>query len=100
MKARKLAAFAALALVMSFSVAEARRGGACDGFYRCRCGVTQARHYGFPLVYNGHNLKQAVGWKQAFNQTSPAPGVVLYQHGGGPTGHVSRIVSLQGRCEA
>lgn len=72
----------------------------CDGFHHCRCGVTQARHYNLPLNYKGHNLKQAIEWKRAFPRTAAAPGVVVYQHGGGPTGHVSRIVSLISRCRA
>lgn len=76
------------------------RQGACDGFQRCRCGVTQANYFGLPLDYNGHNLKTAIAWVRAFSHTSAQAGVVMYQRGGGPTGHVSRIVELIGNCTA
>ncbi len=79
----------------------ARRGGRCDGFHGCRCGVTAARLHGLPLNYKGHNLKQAHGYVEAFpRSSSPAPGNIVYQHGGGPTGHVSTIKQVLSRCEA
>jgi len=76
------------------------RGGSCDGIHRCRCGSTQASHFGLPRFYNGHNLWQAVAWIKAFPRTTPHIGAVMYQHGGGPTGHVSRIVAYGGGCRA
>jgi hypothetical protein len=47
-----------------------RRGGACDGFQRCRCGTTAARHFGLPYAYKGFNLKMASEWARAFPHTS------------------------------
>ena len=91
---------------MSPTGAEARmrhhsRGhGSCDGIHGCRCGSTQTSYFGLPRNYNGHNLWRAVEWVHAFRRTTPAPGTVLYQHGGGPSGHVSRIVSLKSACRA
>ena len=86
------------------STAEAKkykRGtGACDGIHRCICGSTQTRYFGLPRIVNGHNLWQAVEWKRAFPHTSPHAGVVMYQHGGGPTGHVSRLVTDPVGCTA
>jgi hypothetical protein len=45
-------------------------GGACDGFQRCRCGTTAARHFGVPYSYKGFNLKMASEWPRAFPHTS------------------------------
>ena len=53
----------------------ARRGGACDGFQRCRCGTTAARHFGLPYAYKGFNLKMASEWAHAFPHTSFHTGV-------------------------
>lgn len=117
MKARVFAAAVAAALIpMLVQPAEAGhrkrhhshlthhhavRSGACDGFHRCRCGVTAARKAGLPLDYKGHNLKRAVEWKHAFPHASmPFVGAVVYQVGGGPSGHVSTIVGLGSRCTA
>ena len=47
----------------------ASRGGACDGFHRCRCGTTAARHYGLAYNHNGMNLKMARAW-YGFQRTS------------------------------
>lgn len=80
----------AMILVATISTAEARR--ACDGFNGCRCGVTAARHNGLPLNYNGHNLKQAVGYIRAFPHTSFGVGAIGYVRHGGPTGHVFSVV--------
>lgn len=77
-----------------------RRHGACDGIHRCICGSTQARYYGLPRIVNGHNLWQAAEWPRAFPHTTAHAGAVMYQHGGGPTGHVSRIVQVTGTCTA
>ena len=52
-----------------------RRGGACDGFQRCRCGTTAARHFGLPYAYKGFNLKLAWEWQRAFPRTSFHVGV-------------------------
>lgn len=41
-----------------------RRGGACDGFQRCRCGTTAARNFGISYAHNGWNLKQAREWRR------------------------------------
>lgn len=54
-------AAASIAVLLSTTLAYAR-GGSCDGFHRCRCGVTAARHAGLPLNYRGLNLKQARDW--------------------------------------
>ncbi len=95
----RIAAMAAFALIALPSTTEAR--GRCDGFHGCRCGVTQARFFGLPLSYNGHNLKQAIEWIRAFPHTSAQPGVVGYQHTHrSPTGHVFRVVSLTGANRA
>lgn len=74
--------------------------GACDGFHRCRCGVTAAQKHGLPLDYLGFNLKRAVEWKEAFRRiAAPTVNAVVYQTGGGPSGHVSTIVGLTNdRC--
>lgn len=53
----------------------ARRGGACDGFHRCRCGTTTARYHGLPYNYNGLNLKMARSY-YAFPRTSFGIGAV------------------------
>ena len=60
----------------------------------------QASHFNLPRIYNGYNLWQAREWTRAFPHTTARAGVVMYQHGGGPTGHVSRIVQLTGSCTA
>jgi hypothetical protein len=97
-------AFAATAIVLS--PAEARgyhrhhHYGACDGFHRCRCGVTQANHFGLPYLYHGYNLKEAIEWVRAFPHTSVHVGAVGYQHSGGRTGHVFRVVGYSGGCTA
>ena len=65
----------------------------CDGFNGCRCGVTAARYNGLPLVYNGINLKQAIGFVRAFPRTSFGSGVIAYFRRGGPTGHVATVVA-------
>lgn len=89
------ALFAFISAITLAIPAEARR---CDGFNGCRCGVTQARHFGLPLNFNGHNLKQASEWARAFPHTGLHVGVVMYRHGLGPTGHVSRVVAVNGGC--
>lgn len=95
------AAIGAAILLLAFTTTgDARRRGNCDGIHRCTCGSTQTRHFGLPRMYKGYNLWQAREWPRAFPRTSPAPGVVIYQRGGGPTGHVSRIVSLLDKCRA
>lgn len=91
-------AIAALALLSLASAAEAR--AKCDGIHRCTCGSTQTRHFNLPRNFNGHNLWRAVEWTRAFPHTTAHPGAVMYQHGGGPSGHVSRIVSVTGPCTA
>lgn len=99
---RTIAIAAALLAVLS-TAAEAKskhRSGACDGIHRCRCGSTQAAHFGLPRNYNGHNLWRASEWPRAFPRTTPRAGVVMYQHGGGPSGHVSRLLTDPVRCIA
>lgn len=46
-----------------------RHTGACDGFHRCRCGTTAARHFGLAYDHNGMNLKKASEW-YGFQRTS------------------------------
>lgn len=77
-----------------------KRHGACDGFQRCRCGVTAARKAGLPLTYNGFNLKRAVEWIRAFPRTSIHAGAVGYVRKGGPSGHVFTVVSYNGGATA
>ena len=91
---------AALVLFPISAEARHRHSGACDGIHRCICGSTQARYYGFPRMYKGHNLWQAIEWTRAFPHTTARAGVVMYQHGGGPTGHVSRILTDPVGCTA
>ena len=90
---------AVLTVVVFTNKADARRGS-CDGIHRCVCGSTQANHFGLPRIFKGHNLWQAVEWVRAFPHTTAHAGAVMYQRGGGPTGHVSRIVSYSGGCSA
>jgi hypothetical protein len=90
MKRTILTAILAVLIVtpLTIQTVEARRGGSCDGIHRCRCGSTQAAHFGFPRNYNGHNLWLASEWPRAFPRTSAHPGAVGYQ-----PGHVFRLVS-------
>lgn len=62
------------------------RGGACDGFTRCRCGTTAARNFGISYAHNGWNLKMASEWRR-FPRTGFAPGVAGVQ-----SHHVLKIV--------
>jgi hypothetical protein len=92
----------AFAMILTIPAAEARHRhhGSCDGIHRCRCGSTQAAHFGFPRIYHTHNLWRAIEWVHAFPRTTAHAGVVMYQHGGGPSGHVSRLVSDPVGCTA
>lgn len=54
----------------------ARRGGSCDGFTRCRCGTTAARHHGLPYQYGKCNLKMASEWGRCFASTTFRVGAV------------------------
>jgi hypothetical protein len=67
--------------------------GACDGIHRCICGSTQARHFGLPRMYHGHNLWEAGEWGRAFPHTSAHPGAVVVK-----THHVAQLVSASGGC--
>ena len=91
----KYAALAVMCLFFISSPAEAKRhhhrSGACDGIHRCICGSTQARHFGFPRMYNGHNLWEAREWGRAFPHTSLHDGVV-----GVKPHHVYRVVHVTG----
>lgn len=71
------------------------RSGACDGFHRCRCGTTQAAHFGLPLNYRGHNLKLAAEWGRAFPRTGFHAGAVAVR-----PHHVMRIVQVTGPSTA
>jgi hypothetical protein len=101
---RKLTAtlIAAFVTVAVANPVQARHhhSGSCDGIHRCRCGSTQARHFGLPRIFKGHNLWRAIEWTRAFPHTVAHAGVVMYQHGGGPSGHVSRLVSDPVGCTA
>ena len=71
--------FAAILFAFVSTSAEARHhhyrhthyshAGSCDGFHRCRCGTTAARHFGLAYNHNGWNLKEAREWKR-FPHTS------------------------------
>lgn len=105
MRIRALAFIVTALLALISTSAEARpkhhrSGGLCDGIHRCICGSTQTRYFGLPRIFNGHNLWQASAWPRAFPSTTPRVDAVMYQHGGGPTGHVSRIVRYAGGCTA
>lgn len=67
-------AFAATTIEMS-----ARGRGGCDGFHRCRCGVTAANYAGLPLNYRGLNLKLAASWYN-LPRTTCHPGAVGIPH--------------------
>ncbi len=90
----------ALALIALTATSEARPRhhhsyGACDGIHRCTCGSTQARHFGFPRMFHGHNLWQAREWGRAFPHTSLRAGVV-----GVKPHHVYRVVQVIGSGRA
>jgi hypothetical protein len=76
-----------------------RRSGRSVG--RFTCGVTMMRITG----QRDPRLALARSWLK-FPRTSAGPGVVVVQSrsgralGGGPGGHVSRIVELRGSCRA
>jgi hypothetical protein len=78
----------AFALLCSTSFAFA---SGCDGFHRCRCGVTAARHAGLPLDYHGMNLKQARTWYR-FPRTTCHAGAVGIPH----AHHVFTVVECDG----
>ena len=64
------------------------------------CGLTQRLYFGLPERFN-----LALEWAR-LPHVAPQPGAVVVQRragralGGGPGGHVSRIVSLDGECRA
>ena len=66
------------------------------------CGATQARYFGL----RDRRLNRALAWAELLPHVSPQPGAVVVQRrkghalGGGPGGHVSRIVSLINSCRA
>lgn len=95
MKCITWAAILAAVIILVPTVAVAR---GCDGIHRCRCGTTQARHFGLPRNYHGCNLAMAREWKRCFPRTSAHAGAVGYTHGTGPTGHVFRIVDNSSGC--
>ena len=76
-------------ILMLTGAAEARHrhSGSCDGIHRCRCGSTQASHFGLPRIYKGFNLWLASEWARAFPHTSFHVGAV-----GVRPGHVLRVV--------
>ena len=88
-----LRTIAALALILAASPASARFD----------CGRTQCAHFG---IHHCGPLALALEWAHRFPHTSAHPGAVVVQRrkgralGGGPGGHVSRIVSLRGECRA
>lgn len=79
-----------IALTASVASAEARYD----------CGRVQRAHFGLPERYN-----VALAWAD-LPRTSAQPGAVVVQTrpgralGGGPGGHVSRIVEMRGSCRA
>ena len=84
---------AILAVVVCVSQADARP--------RLICGWTQRIYYGIKDA----SFNLALHWA-VLPHTSPQPGAVVVQRrrghaiGGGPGGHVSRIVSVIGSCRA
>ena len=79
MKIKIMAAIAAILFAFVSTSAQARHhhyrhthyshAGSCDGFQRCRCGTTAARHFGLAYNHNGWNLKEAREWRR-FPHTS------------------------------
>lgn len=65
-----------------------------------KCGYVQRIHFGLPAKFN-----LALNWA-TLPHTSARPGAVVVQRrkgralGGGPGGHVSRIVNVTGQCRA
>ena len=99
-------ALALSALVVAALPAQARqhahhhwRGQHWHG-HAFNCGRTQAAHFGLGAAFN-----LALHWA-VLPHTSAHPGAVVVQRragralGGGPGGHVSRIVSVQSHCRA
>ena len=74
---RSVLLVAAVMILAAVTAADARprHGGSCDGFHRCRCGVTAAHNFGIPYAFKGFNLKMASEWGRAFPHTSFRPGV-------------------------
>lgn len=71
------------------------------------CGLTQRLHYNLPQWHNGCNLNLAREWSRCFRHVSTAQAGALVVSsrkgkalGGGPGGHVSRIVRLTKPCHA
>ena len=66
------------------------------------CGLTQRLYFGIKDT----SLNLALEWAHKFPHTSAQAGAVVVQRrrghalGGGPGGHVSRIVQLTGQCRA
>jgi hypothetical protein len=83
MKYLSMAVIAVFMSIVALSSAEAKRhhGGSCDGIHRCRCGSTQAAHFGFPRIFHGHNLWLASEWPRAFPRTTAHSEAVGYQPG-------------------
>lgn len=69
------------------------------------CGRFMCRMFGIANCKNP-NLQIALNWAQRFPQSAARPGAVVVQRrkgralGGGPGGHVSKIVELRGSCRA
>ena len=90
---RRVLIAATIMLLLSMS-AQARH-------YHYICGVTQARHFGLPES----KYAVALNWA-SLPHTDAHPGAVVVQRragralGGGPGGHVSRIVEVLGQCQA
>ena len=88
--------------IASILVASAASIQAKQRHYGMICGLTQRLH--FHLADKSLNL--ALEWAKKFPHVAARPGAVVVQRrngralGGGPGGHVSRIVSLTGPCRA
>lgn len=95
MEARRIAVITGLTLALTVSSADAAS---------FNCGKWMCRHVG---VANCGSLALALEWARKFQRVAhPAPGLILVQRrkgralGGGPGGHVSKIVSVTGNCRA
>ena len=84
---RNILACCLILLLTGAAEARQRHHGSCDGVHRCRCGSTQASHFGLPRIYKGFNLWLASEWARAFPHTSFHVGAV-----GVRPGHVLRVV--------
>ena len=92
----------ALLTLIATNTAEAHHRYHRLGHHGFICGLTQRIYFGIKDT----TLNLALEWARKFPHTSAQPGAVVVQRrhghalGGGPGGHVSRIISVNGACRA